>query len=89
MKVQLNDIVQILNDLISEKKTREEVSKWALVRQQAYDNDALVFDPCTKKKEIWNAIIFLIGVDLKDYDGSYLHSQVDFQDYKQKFSVIS
>lgn len=84
MKISLNEIKQAFDSLIKEKKPREQIVSWASKRQSANDSDDLEFEPPIEKKRIWRAIIYLMGVDLKDIDGSYLHSIENFMDFRKK-----
>ncbi|MBF8263648.1 MAG: hypothetical protein HW387_1313 [Parachlamydiales bacterium] len=87
MKVSLDEIRQVFSDLIQEKKSREEIASWALSRQDANDDDNLEFEPIFEKKKIWKAIGYLTGVDLLDFDGSYLHSVENFVEFRKKLSL--
>lgn len=87
MKVSLHEIQEVFNNLIEEKKTREEVASWALQRQLADDSDNLEFEPPFEEKKIWRGIIYLMGVDLIDMDGSYLHSVENFIDFRKKADI--
>lgn len=83
-KASLTEIAQILTELIQGKKTREQIAFWATNKQTAHDSDDLEFEPMVDKRKIWRAIKYLMGVDLKDIDGSYLHSSEDFQEFKKE-----
>ena len=87
MKVFLNEIKQIFDDLIEEKKSREEIAMWASTRQTANDIDDLEFEPVIEKKKMWRAITYLMGVDLRDLDGSYLHSIENFNEFIKKIDL--
>ena len=87
MKVSLQEIKKFFDDLIQEKVPREQIASWASKRQSANDSDDLEFEPFTEKKRIWRAITYLMGVDLKDMDGSYLHSIENFVDFRKKMEI--
>lgn len=87
MKVSFNEIQEVFNELIEEKKSREEIASWASKRQLANDSDNLEFEPTSEKKKIWRGITYLLGVDLKDMDGSYLHSVENFIDFRKKTEI--
>lgn len=84
MKVSLNEIKQVFDSLIQEKKTREEISNWAIELQFTHDDRNLIFDPPDEKDKIWDAISYLTGVDLLDIDGTYLHSIDNFIDFRKE-----
>ena len=87
MKVSLQEIKKVFDDLIQEKMPREQIASWASKRQSANDSDDLEFEPSIEKKRIWRAITYLMGVDLKDMDGSYLHSVENFVDFRKKMEI--
>ena len=87
MKVTLDEIKEIFDDLIKERKVREDVSNWALKRLFADDLEPLEYDPPNKEKIIWSSIKYLTGVDLRDLDGDYLHSIDNFIDFKNKLNI--
>jgi len=70
------------DELINEKKTREELSSWALQFIFAEDKNNLEYDPISDEDKIWEGLKYLTGVDLKDVDGSYFHSIENFVQYK-------
>lgn len=87
MKVFLKEIQELFDELIEEKKTREEIASWVLKRQLANDSDDLEFEPASEKKKMWRSITYLMGVDLKDMDGSYLHSVENFIDFRKRTEI--
>ena len=82
MKISLNEIKQAFDFLIKEKKSREELASWAQKFQLAEDDGVLEYDPPSEEDKIWDGIEYLMGVDLKDIDGSYLHTIESFVEYK-------
>lgn len=84
MKISLNEIKQAFDFLIEEKKSREEIANWAQKLQFADDEEDLEYDPPDQETKIWDGIEYLMGVDLKDVDGSYLHSKDSFIQYKKE-----
>jgi hypothetical protein len=87
MKVTFDEIKKIINNLIDESMTREQISDWALLRQKAEDREDLEYEPNKEEERIWNAIIYLQGVDLKNIDGGYLHSKQDFIQFRKQMNL--
>ncbi len=87
MKVSLVEVLGIFDDLINGNIAREDVSSWAQERQNAEDSGSLEYEPTSKEQIIWDAILYLEGVDLKDAPDSYLHTNEDFQDYRDQLST--
>ena len=84
MKVFLNEISQAFDSIIKEEKPREEVASWASKLLFAADDDKLEYDPPYEEDRIWDGIGYLMGVDLLNIDGSYLHSIENFIQYKKE-----
>lgn len=84
MIISLDEIKQAFDALITEKKSREEIASWAQKAQLAEDNSDLKYEPPSAEDKIWDGIEYLMGVDLKDIDGSYLHSLESFIHYKNE-----
>jgi hypothetical protein len=87
MKVSLHEIANIFDSLIKGELSREDASDWARKRQDAEDAGDLEYEPESKEREIWDSILYLEGVDLKDGPDSYLHVLDDFESYRSKLSV--
>jgi hypothetical protein len=67
------DLSSAFDDLISSARTREEISDWARDLRLADDDEALRFDLPSARWQLWEAIIYLEGVDLKVSPSTYLH----------------
>lgn len=87
MQVTLTEIRKTFDELINEDMPREEIAAWAKKRQEAEDDDLLEYDPPSEENKIWRAITYLMGVDLKDTDVSYLHSIQNFIDFRKKMEI--
>lgn len=88
MKVHLHEVEKIFDGLTKEKMLREDASNWARARLFAHDMDDLEYEPANEKKKIWRSIKYLVGVDLKDLDGSYLHSIANFIEFAKENALI-
>ena len=85
--VNIDDIQKAFDDLITGKRSREEISDWAVDMRRAHDNDMLKFLPKDKKKIIWEGLEFLSGVDMiVDAEGNYMYFKEDFIYYKNEYS---
>lgn len=87
MQVGLTEIQNKFDQLIEAQLSREQIADWAKKRQEAEDSDQLEYDPPREEKKIWRAIIYLIGVDLKNIDGSYIHSMDNFIEFRKKIQI--
>lgn len=87
MQISLMEIREKFDQLINENMSRELIAEWAKKRQEAEDNDELEYDPPYEEDRIWRAITYLMGVDLKDIDGSDLHSIENFVEFREKIGV--
>ena len=87
MTVLISEISQAFDDLVSGLKSREAVAAWATALRQAEDARQLRYEPASEEARIWNAILYLTGVDLKSSPTDYLHNTNDFLTYRQKVGV--
>ena len=70
----LNKIRNVLKGMI----TREQVSDWAEIYVSSDD-------PEIDDDQVWDMLILLSGIDLKDSPNSYLHSVDDLNDWIEKY----
>ena len=77
MEVDLTTIQRKFDAILAASETRESVSNWARELREADDRQQLKIVPASDKQRLWNAILFLEGVDLKDAPDSYLHNEED------------
>lgn len=87
MKVTANEINDVFDKLLNNKVSREQISDWALTRQKAEDNGELFYEPSKAEKKIWKAIIYLLGIDLKDTPTTYLHDVDDILQFKNQLDL--
>lgn len=80
-QISIAEIREIFADLISNKRSREDISLWATSLMQAQDEGRLFYHPQEAEDIIWEAIKYLIGVDLKILPDTYLHGTEDFEQY--------
>ncbi|WP_415749607.1 DNA-binding protein [Bacillus subtilis] len=71
----INKIKSVLNG----QTTREEVSDWAGTYIYADD-------PEVKNDRVWDMLILLSGIDLKDSPETYLHSTDDLNDWIKQYT---
>lgn len=79
MIVTLNDVLEVLERVVSEEMTREDADRWAFSLVQKNECEALVFSPESKRDKIWASVMFLYGIDTQEAPGEYLHSQTDLK----------
>ncbi|CAL1522038.1 hypothetical protein CNT_KDOLBLKC_00206 [Bacillus subtilis] len=71
----INKIKSVLNG----QTTREEVSDWA-------GTYVYVDDPEVEDDRVWDMLILLSGIDLKDSSETYLHSTDDLNDWIKQYT---
>ncbi len=79
--VSLDDIRRVFGDLLSSRKSREGIAKWASAILTKNDRNELILFPVIDRQRIWKAIVYLTGVDLMDSPSSYFHINSDFENY--------
>jgi hypothetical protein len=77
MELSLTAIRAKFDAVLAGTCTREAVSDWAREQRCADDHGELAITPELDRNRIWNALLFLEGVDLKDAPGSYSHNNDD------------
>ena len=87
MDVSLDDIKQAFDAIQKKVKTREEVADWAVQMMKAEDSRELNYIPLSQEGRIWDAIIWLIGIDLRDESGAYFHSEASIDEYRKRSSI--
>lgn len=82
MRVSLAEVREVFDRLLA-GQSREAASSWAMERLQAVDASSLTYEPLADKDRIWEALTFLVGVDMiTDVAGSYLYGLPDFEHYR-------
>jgi hypothetical protein len=85
--VSREELTSAFDDLLSGRRTREQVSSWAEALRVAHDADKLAFEPASAKPVIWEAILYLTGVDLRTSPSEYLHVPADFEEFRQHLGL--
>lgn len=86
MEVSTLEIRRVFNDLLNERRTREEVASWASALRRAEDTGSLRYVPSNAEAEIWKALEFLMGIDLKESPNTYLHELGQVRAYWEEHS---
>lgn len=81
MVITLEEIRVTFKNVIERNRSREWAADWAKTRREAFDQNNLIFVPSSAEKSIWQAIIYLGVMDLKDSPTSYLHDELDVLAY--------
>lgn len=79
MNVEKNLVQAHFDAILSGNATREAVSDWARELREAHDRNDLAISPEVDRPQLWKAILFLEGVDLRDAPDSYLHNEEDIR----------
>ena len=87
MHISLIEIKKKFDQLINGEISHEKIAQWAKKKQEAEDMNQLEYDLPQEEKRIWRAITYLMGVDLRDVDGSYLHSVENFVEFRKKIEI--
>lgn len=75
----------VFEDILSHKISREDADQWAWHIMQRSEAEDIEFAPREKASAIWNALLYINGIDLPDSDRSYLHSDDDIRTELHKF----
>ena len=77
----------MLKRLIDGRISRESASDWALKLREKADKNCLEFSPREDEGILWDAILFIEGIDLQDSPGVYLHNNDDITNYISRVKV--
>ncbi|POM99420.1 DNA-binding protein [Bacillus halotolerans] len=75
----LIECINKIKSVLNEQTSREEVSDWA--GTYVYADDQEVEDD-----RVWDMLILLSGIDLKDSAETYLHSTDDLNDWIKQYT---
>jgi len=81
----ISEVQQVLALLAQEQWSKEQAAQWANERWQLADREALAFVPPQAAKPLWDALLFLLGIDLQVNPGEYLHNTADVLVYSRQF----
>lgn len=79
MKIDLQTVRQMFEDVLSGRISREEADVWAYSFVKEDEAENLIYVPDSDRERIFAGIMYLYGVDLKDSPNSYLHSESDIR----------
>ena len=77
--ISFTDMRAILEDLLNENMSREEAANWASGLREAEDRGKLEYHPKDAESALWEAILFIGGIDLQSSPDTYLHSKEDIR----------
>ena len=83
--VNLNYLKMILFSILENKISREKGSEIAFELRQLSDRNYLKYEPIDKEDLIWDTILFIEGLDLKDSPETYLHNDNDIKIYLKEY----
>ncbi|WP_439542619.1 hypothetical protein [Hyphomicrobium sp.] len=92
MELNIEAVRRVFEDLLDGRISREEADKWARFVVQEEESGRTIYVPAQEKARIWRAVMYLNGVDLKNFlqgeilteVGTYLHSDEDIRETMQK-----
>ena len=81
----IGEVQQVFGLLAQEQWSKEQAADWANARWQMADREALAYVPPQAEKPLWDALLFLLGIDLQVNPGEYLHNTEDILVYSGQF----
>ena len=81
-----NLIIEKLKEILDGNISRDIASKWASELRLLDDQRKLEYEDNENELIIWNAIVFIEGIDLKDAATTFLHSDKDIIEYLATFN---
>jgi hypothetical protein len=79
VKIDLEEVRRVFCDVLDGRMTREAADRWAYGVMQQSEAGSLTFSPMNAKDRIWEAVMFLYGIDTMEAPGQYLHTDEDIR----------
>lgn len=79
MEIDVESVRGVFRAVLTGQMTREAADRWAYALVQQSEAGSLIFVPQAEKERIWDAIMYLYGVDSMEAPGEYLHTDEDIQ----------
>ncbi len=79
MELTLEMVREVFRNVLANKMTREAADRWAYSIINLPEACPVSFVPEAEKTRIWNAVMYLYGIDMMDSPGEYLHTQDDIR----------
>lgn len=88
MELNIDAVREIFQNLLDGRMSREDADKWARFAIEEEESGRNKYVPSREKARIWRAIMYLNGIDLKNFlqgetmaeVGTYLHSDKDIRE---------
>ncbi|MBL7690323.1 MAG: hypothetical protein JNM41_01920 [Flavipsychrobacter sp.] len=74
-------VISVINRILDGVLSREDAATWAMDLRIADDKGEVQYHPAELQPLLWESILFLEGVDLKDAPDSYLHNEHDIREF--------
>jgi hypothetical protein len=88
MYIRLADITKHLEAILNSGERREDVSAWAHSAMQAHDKNTLIFLTPKDEQAIWYGLQYLVLVDAREPDQSYVYDEVDIAGWFHKLKPV-
>ncbi len=75
MNITFDEAKDVSYQIIEGKLSFEDASRWAYSKMRALELKELTFVPRVDEEIIWEAVMFLYGIDNQIAPGEYLHSK--------------
>ncbi|MEX8505361.1 hypothetical protein [Leptothrix ochracea] len=79
MEIDLEAVRRVFCDVLDGRMTREAADRWAYDVVQQSETGSLMFSPVNARDRIWEAVMYLYGIDTMEAPGQYLHTEEDIR----------
>ncbi|WP_157522236.1 hypothetical protein [Mitsuaria sp. 7] len=79
MKLSIEFLRRIFDDVLSGCMSREAADRWAYSVIQQSEADNLVIIPAENKERVWAGVMYLYGMDVLSAPNEYLHTIEDIR----------
>lgn len=73
------EVAYVFERLLSGELTRNDADRWAHSILKASEQSKIQFTPEKRREKIWDAVMYLYGIDLRSTDDDYMFSDQDIR----------
>ena len=73
----IKSITDIMSAVLAHDLSREKAADWASKAIAELENRRATYNSANDEKKVWDALVFLQGIDLQDSPNTYLHNEED------------
>ena len=80
MKVDLQAVHRVFEDVLNGRMSREQADRWAYAVVKEEETGIVEYTPPRARERIWAGVMYLYGIDAMKAPNAYLHSDDDIRE---------